>query len=224
MKTDNRPAVVLLSGGQDSTTCLYWAIDAGYGPIHALGFDYGQRHRVELEQAAKIAKLAGAGYAVLPLPTLAAIGDSALIGPGDVGAIDRAGLPSSFVPGRNLLFLTAAAAYAYKLGAHTLVGGMCETDYSGYPDCRRETLDALEQAIRLGMEYEIEIVTPLMRLSKRQTVELAHGLPGCWDALALTLTCYEGERPGCGKCPACLLRAKGFAEAGHPDPAAEPAQ
>jgi 7-cyano-7-deazaguanine synthase len=214
-----RPAVVLLSGGQDSTTCLYWAIDAGYAPIYALGFDYGQRHRVELEQAAKIAALAGAGWAALPLPTLAAIGDSALIGEGEVGALDRAGLPSSFVPGRNLLFLTAAAAYAYKLEAHTLVGGMCETDYSGYPDCRRQTLDALEQAIRLGMEWELQIVTPLMRLSKRQTVELARRLPGCWEALALSHTCYEGQRPGCGKCPACLLRAKGFAEAGLADPA-----
>ncbi|HZP82631.1 MAG TPA: 7-cyano-7-deazaguanine synthase QueC [Chthonomonadaceae bacterium] len=212
-------AVVLFSGGQDSTTCLYWALNQGYASVHAVGFDYGQRHRIELEQARIIADRAGVSYAVLPLPTLAAIGDSALVGPGDVGQTDRAGLPSSFVPGRNLLFLTAAAAYAYKRGATVLVGGMCETDYSGYPDCRRATLDALQQAIELGMEYPIEIVTPLMYLSKKETVELAYSLPGCWEALAESHTCYEGVRPGCGRCPACVLRAKGFAEAGLTDPA-----
>jgi 7-cyano-7-deazaguanine synthase len=212
-------AVVLFSGGQDSTTCLYWALNQGYASVHAVGFDYGQRHRIELEQARIIADRAGVSYAVLPLPTLAAIGDSALVGPGDVGQTDRAGLPSSFVPGRNLLFLTVAAAYAYKLGATVLVGGMCETDYSGYPDCRRATLDALQQAIELGMEYPIEIVTPLMYLSKKETVELAYSLPGCWEALAESHTCYEGVRPGCGRCPACILRAKGFAEAGRSDPA-----
>jgi 7-cyano-7-deazaguanine synthase len=212
-------AVVLFSGGQDSTTCLYWALNQGYASVHAVGFDYGQRHRIELEQARIIADRAGVSYAVLPLPTLAAIGDSALVGPGDVGQTDRAGLPSSFVPGRNLIFLTVAAAYAYKLGATVLVGGMCETDYSGYPDCRRATLDALQQAIELGMEYPIEIVTPLMYLSKKETVELAYSLPGCWEALAESHTCYEGVRPGCGRCPACILRAKGFAEAGRSDPA-----
>lgn len=216
---EQKSAVVLFSGGQDSTTCLYWALNQGYARVHAVGFDYGQRHKIELEQAHKIAAMANVSYTVLPLPTLAAIGDSALIGAGDVSQTDRAGLPSSFVPGRNLLFLTAAAAYAYKLDATVLVGGMCETDYSGYPDCRRATLDALQQAIVLGMEVPIEIVTPLMTLNKKETVELAHSLPGCWNALAESHTCYEGVRPGCGKCPACLLRAKGFAEAGYPDPA-----
>jgi 7-cyano-7-deazaguanine synthase len=214
-------AVVLFSGGQDSTTCLYWTLAQGYAPVYAVGFDYGQRHRIELQQAQCIAEKAGVSYQVLPLPTLAAIGDSALVSAGDVGQTDRAGLPSSFVPGRNLLFLTAAAAYAYKCDAHVLVGGMCETDYSGYPDCRRATLDALQQAIVLGMETPIEIVTPLMHLSKKETVLLAHALPGCWEALAESHTCYEGVRPGCGQCPACLLRAKGFAEAGLPDPALE---
>jgi len=216
---EQQSAVVLFSGGQDSTTCLYWALNQNYARVYALGFDYGQRHRVETEQARRIAEMAGVPYELLPLPTLAAIGDSALVGSGDVSQTDRAGLPSSFVPGRNLLFLTAAAAYAYKVGARVLVGGMCETDYSGYPDCRRATIDALQQAITLGMEYPIEIVTPLMYLSKKETVELARSLPGCWEALAESHTCYEGVRPGCGKCPACLLRAKGFAEAGLEDPA-----
>lgn len=216
---EQKSAVVLFSGGQDSTTCLYWALNQDYDRVYTLGFDYGQRHRVEIEQARLIAENAGVSYELLPLPTLAAIGDSALVGAGDVSRTDRAGLPSSFVPGRNLLFLTSAAAYAYKVGATVLVGGMCETDYSGYPDCRRNTLDALQEAIVLGMAFPAEIVTPLMRLSKKETVELARSLPGCWEALALSHTCYEGVRPGCGTCPACVLRAKGFAAAGLPDPA-----
>ena len=127
------------------------------------------------------------------------------------------GLPNTFVPGRNLIFLTYAAAYAYQRDIHHLVTGVAQTDYSGYPDCREETIAALQQAIRLGMESDVEIHTPLMHRSKKETVELACGL-GALDAMALTHTCYNGERPPCGQCPACELRAKGFAEAGIEDP------
>ena len=130
------------------------------------------------------------------------------------------GLPNTFVPGRNLVFLTFAAAFAYRQGIRHIVTGVAQTDYSGYPDCRAETIDALQQALRLGMESDVEIHTPLMHLSKKQTVELASDL-GALPALAHTHTCYNGVRPPCGNCPACELRAKGFAEAGIPDPLLE---
>lgn len=223
-------ALVVLSGGQDSTTSLFFARQA-FDEVLAISFDYGQRHRAELVAAGEIARLAGAPHRVLEIAALGKLGDSALVDPereltwqgGRPDAAMPQGLPSSFVPGRNILFLTLAAAAAVKEGARDLVTGVCQTDYSGYPDCRREFVDALERALTAGLPSSagpIRIHTPLMFLTKAETVRLARRLPGCWEALALSVTCYEGRRPGCGVCPACSLRAKGFAEAGYPDPAA----
>jgi 7-cyano-7-deazaguanine synthase len=221
MHEEEQKVLVVLSGGQDSTTCLYWAIDRyGLAAVDTVTFDYGQRHRVELECAAKVAEFAGVSNTCLPIDTLAALGGDALTDPDiDVDSETDAdtGLPNTFVPGRNLIFLTYAAALAYRRGIQNLVTGVAETDYSGYPDCREETIIALQQALRLGMESEVTIHTPLMHLSKKKTVELARDLGGL-PAMAYTHTCYNGERPPCGQCPACVLRAKGFAEAGVNDP------
>ncbi len=186
----------------------------------AISFDYGQRHRIELECAAAVAEDAGVAHVCLPIDTFNALGGDALTESAiEVeGAIDdRTGLPNTFVPGRNLVFLTFAAAYAWQRDVPNLVTGVAQTDYSGYPDCREETIKALQQALRLGMEFEVTIHTPLMHLSKKETVELARDL-GALDAMALTHTCYNGTRPPCGQCPACRLRAKGFEEAGVSDP------
>jgi 7-cyano-7-deazaguanine synthase len=223
-------ALVLFSGGQDSTTCLAWAL-AKFEHVETVGFDYGQRHAVELEARPVIlarmrdtfpawAPRMGADH-LLSLDVLKAIGGTALT---DNRAIEMGenGLPNTFVPGRNILFLAAAAALAYRRGISDLVGGMCETDYSGYPDCRESTIRATEQALNLGMEAPFHIHTPLMRATKAQTWTLAEALGG--KALvelivAETVTCYEGDRAhrhdwgtGCGRCPACDLRAKGFAK------------
>ena len=212
-------AVVVFSGGQDSTTCLYWAIQTfGNTGIEALTFDYGQRHRIELECAEKVAAHARVMHTTLPIDTFGALGGNSLTDDGiEVEDAPADGLPNTFVPGRNLVFLTFAAAFAWQRGITDLVTGVAQTDYSGYPDCRRETIDALLQALNLGMEREFAIHTPLMNLSKKETVELARDL-GALDAMALTHTCYNGQRPPCGECPACRLRAKGFDEAGVADP------
>lgn len=215
-------ALVVLSGGQDSTTCLYWALERfGRGRVEAITFDYRQRHRIELECAANVAALAGVGHTVLPIDTFAALGGNALTDPAEPvpeGKDARGGgLPATFVPGRNLIFLTFAAAYAWPRDIGNLVTGTAQTDYSGYPDCRRATIDALERTLSLGLERETRIHTPLMDLSKKETVLLAVEL-GALDAMALTHTCYRGERPPCGSCTACVLRAKGFSEAGIADP------
>jgi len=214
-------ALVVLSGGQDSTTCLYWAIDRfGADAVDSVTFDYGQRHRVELECATAVADFAGIGNTCLPIDTFAALGGDALTDTDiDVenGTDARTGLPNTFVPGRNLIFLTYAAAYAYQRKIGHLVTGVAQTDYSGYPDCREATISALQQSLRLGMESDVTIHTPLMHLSKKETVLLARDL-GALPAMALTHTCYNGERPPCGTCAACVLRAKGFAEAGIDDP------
>ena len=218
-KVQTDTALVVLSGGQDSTTCLYWAL-ARFSSVETLTFDYGQRHRIEIDCAARIARQAGVRNTVLPLDTLAVLGGNSLTDESMTIRDDDdrgSGLPNSFVPGRNLLFLTAAAAYAWQHEIDHIVTGVAQTDYSGYPDCRRETLAALQQALRLGMESNVELHTPLMDLSKKDTVLLAQSL-GALDAMALTHTCYMGERPPCGLCPACVLRAKGFAEAGIADP------
>ena len=214
-------ALVVLSGGQDSTTCLYWAIDRfGAGNVSCVTFDYGQRHRVELQCARAIAEFANVPQLELPIDTFAALGGNALTDPAvevESEMDANTGLPNTFVPGRNLIFLTFAAAMAYQRNIGNLVTGVAETDYSGYPDCREGTLQALQQALRLGMESDVQIHSPLMRLSKKQTVELARDL-GALPAMAMTHTCYKGARPPCGECPACELRAKGFAEAGVQDP------
>lgn len=214
-------ALVLLSGGQDSTTCLYWAIERfGRQAVTAISFDYGQRHRIELDCAATIADKAGVRYLCLPINTFAALGGDALTETGvDVrGDLDtETGLPNTFVPGRNLIFLSFAAAYAYQRRIRHLVTGVAQTDYSGYPDCRSQTIESMQETLRLGMESDVRVHTPLMHKSKKETVELAREL-GALDAMADTHTCYNGVRPPCGECPACLLRAKGFAEAGVEDP------
>ncbi len=215
----DRKAVVVLSGGQDSTTCLYWALrHFGSTGICALTFDYGQRHRIELESARAVAAFAGVEHDVLPINTFAALGGNSLTDPSiDVGDMPASGLPNTFVPGRNLVFLTFAAAFAYQRGIRDIVTGVAQTDYSGYPDCRDATLRALQETLSLGMDCSFSLHTPLMFKSKKETVELAVSV-GAIDAMALTHTCYEGQRPPCGQCPACVLRAKGFAEAGVEDP------
>ncbi|MGE0829517.1 MAG: 7-cyano-7-deazaguanine synthase QueC [Hyphomonadaceae bacterium] len=221
-------ALVLFSAGQDSATCLAWALER-FAQVETIGFDYGQRHRIELSQRPIVlGKLRGlrADWAgrlgedlVVDLQGFGALSDSALT---SARAIEMAanGLPSTFVPGRNLMFLTAAAAHAYRRGIDTLVGGMCETDYSGYPDCRRSTLDAMAEALTLGLDAPMRIETPLMHLSKAETWALANEIGGAPLVRLIredTHTCYEGDRThahewgfGCGACPACTLRAKGY--------------
>ncbi len=221
MTVDQDKALVLLSGGQDSTTCLYWAIDR-FGPdaVSAISFDYGQRHGIELECAETIAADAGVAHCCLPIDTFAALGGDALTDPSvDVSndSYPATDLPNTFVPGRNLVFLTYAAAHAYQHGIEHLVTGVAQTDYSGYPDCREQTIESLQETLRLGMESKIQIHAPLMHRSKKETVELARDL-GVLNVMARTHTCYNGKRPPCGECPACRLRAKGFAEAGIDDP------
>ncbi|AOZ49999.1 7-cyano-7-deazaguanine synthase QueC [Chromobacterium vaccinii] len=226
-QASDEKALVVLSGGQDSTTCLYWALRRfGAGNVEAVTFDYGQRHRVELDCARKIAALACVRQTVLPIDTFAAIGGNALTDAGiapEEGVRDDDALPNTFVPGRNLVFLTFAAAFAYTRGARHLVTGVAQTDYSGYPDCRENTLKALEVALRLGMDSRVELHTPLMYLSKAETVTLAQQV-GALEALAWSHTCYNGEVPPCGHCASCELRARGFAEAGMPDPLVERCQ
>lgn len=221
MSSSTEKALVVLSGGQDSTTCLFWAMDRfGHDAVSSISFDYGQRHRIELECARKVAAAAGITNTCLPIDTFSALGGDALTDSGIAVSGDseqRAGLPNTFVPGRNLIFLTFAAAFAYQRGIEHIVTGVAQTDYSGYPDCQEATIQSLQNSIRLGMQTQIQIHTPLMHLSKRETVELASKL-GALESLALTHTCYNGARPPCGKCAACELRAKGFAEAGIDDP------
>ena len=216
----NIDALVTLSGGQDSTTCLYWAIRKfGQDKVESITFDYGQRHRVEIECAKAIAEGAGVANTLIPIDTFSVLAGNALTDSTiEVDADTKEGeLPNTFVPGRNIIFLTYAAAYAWPREIGHLVTGVAQTDYSGYPDCREETIDALQTTLQLGMESDVEIHAPLMHLSKKDTVNLAREL-GAIDAMALTQTCYEGKRPPCGECPACRLRAKGFAEAGIDDP------
>jgi 7-cyano-7-deazaguanine synthase len=223
-----RGAIVLFSGGQDSTTCLYWA-KQNFDVVRAVSVVYGQRHISEIEAARKIAELASVPHDVLHCEALKQIADSALVGTDaltlaggrpDVGTAN--GLPSSFVPGRNIVLMTLAASVAVKHGYRNIVSGVCQTDYSGYPDCRRPFVDALEITLNHGLPSScgpFAIHTPLMYRTKAQTVLMAQDLPGCMEALAQSVTCYNGSRPGCGKCPACDLRQKGFLEAGVKDPA-----
>ncbi len=223
-------SLVLFSGGQDSTVCLAVALARG-DRVETCGFDYGQRHRVELEARIGVrnaiirdfpqwAQRLGEDH-MLEMRGFGAVAQSALTADRAI-EMDQRGLPTTFVPGRNLAFFTYAAALADRRQMTGLIGGMCETDFSGYPDCRRDTLDALQTALNLGMARDFAIQTPLMWLTKAQTWALAKGLGG--DLLveiirAETHTCYLGERGelhdwgyGCGACPACDLRAKGWTE------------
>ncbi|MBU1209788.1 MAG: 7-cyano-7-deazaguanine synthase QueC [Alphaproteobacteria bacterium] len=221
-------ALVLFSGGQDSTVCLAWAL-ARFDHVETVGFDYGQRHRIELSARYEVLSRIGAIEPawvgrigrdhVLALPELAAISDTALTRDAEI-VMTQAGLPSTFVPGRNVIFFTYAAAIAYRRGIDTLVGGMCETDYSGYPDCRNATLVSLGESLSLAMDRRFDIATPLMVLDKAATWALAEQLGGAALIELIvehTHTCYLGERStrhpwgyGCGTCPACGLRAKGY--------------
>lgn len=209
--------LVVFSGGADSTICLHWALSR-FIVSEAVTFDYGQRHRVEIDSAREICSRLGVSHNVVPMECLRHLGGNSLVDQDlPVSRTGRDDLPNTFVPGRNLLFLTLAAARAYQLGAHELVGGMCQTDSSGYPDCREAAIRSLEESLNLGMAYRIRLHTPLMHLSKAESVRLAREL-GAFDSLALSHSCYEGARPPCGICPSCELRAKGFAEAGFTDP------
>jgi 7-cyano-7-deazaguanine synthase len=221
-------ALVLFSGGQDSTTCLAWAL-AHFARVETVGFDYGQRHRVELDQRGKLRdglsalsplwrERLGEDHTIT-LEALGGISETALTREAEI-TLREDGLPNTFVPGRNLIFLNFAAALGYRRAIVDLVGGMCETDYSGYPDCRHETIRAMNRALSLGMASDIEIHTPLMWLDKAATWRLAEEMGG--DGLVELIveeshTCYLGERGrrfewghGCGECPACKLRAAGW--------------
>jgi 7-cyano-7-deazaguanine synthase len=222
-------ALVLFSGGQDSTVCLAWALER-FARVETVGFDYGQRHRAELDVRPRIREGIAALRAewaerlgedhLVKLDALSAISDTALTRDVAIEIADN-GLPTTFVPGRNLLFFTFASALAYRRGAKHLIGGMCETDFSGYPDCRDDTLKALQVALNLGMDRRFVIHTPLMWIDKAATFALAHDIGGqaFVDLLVEeTHTCYLGDRSrrhdwgyGCGHCPACRLRADGFA-------------
>lgn len=227
--TDSRTALVLFSGGQDSSVCLAWALER-YARVETVGFDYRQRHRVELDCRPTLLRELRArfphwaarlgGDQVLDLALLAQLGDSALTSERAI-ELQANGLPNTFVPGRNLLFLTLAATLAYRGGASVLVGGMCETDYSGYPDCRDNTLKALQVALSLGLDAPLTLETPLMFIDKARTWALGQQLGG--DALTALIvehshSCYLGDRTqrhawgyGCGTCPACTLRSQGYA-------------
>ena len=222
--------LVLFSGGQDSTVCLAWALER-FARVETVGFDYEQRHRAELEARPRVRErmktLAPAWAArlgedhVLELGALAAISDTALTRDMAI-EMSASGLPTTFVPGRNLIFLSFAAALAYRRGIRHLVAGMCETDFSGYPDCRDDTIKAMQVALTLGLDRRVTIHTPLMWIDKAATFALAQsigGAPLIDLLLAETHTCYLGDRAhrhdwgfGCGECPACRLRAEGFAK------------
>ena len=226
----NKQALVLFSGGQDSATCLAWAL-ARYEHVETIAFDYGQRHKVELQCRLTVLNELRAAYPawaarlgadhLIDLAVLGQISDTAMTQDRAI-EMQAGGLPNTFVPGRNLLFFTFAATVAYRRGLQVLVGGMCETDYSGYPDCRDNTLKALQVALSLGMDTPMVVETPLMWLDKAATWALAETLGGA-PLVALvqehTHTCYLGDRSarhawgyGCGACPACALRRTGYAQ------------
>jgi len=227
---DNDTALVLFSGGQDSTVCLAWALTR-FARVETVGFDYGQRHAVELTLRPRIRERMAAlnpdwqarlGYDhVIALDALAAISDSALTRDTAIEIADN-GLPTTFVPGRNLIFFCFSGALAYRRGARHLVAGMCETDYSGYPDCRDDTAKAMQVALALGLDKRLTIHTPLMWIDKAGTFVMAEELGGqpLLDLVVEeTHSCYLGNRThwhnwgfGCGECPACQLRAQGFAK------------
>lgn len=226
---ENR-ALVLFSGGQDSTTCLAWALSR-FNYVETIGFDYGQRHRIELEcrgrVLSKLREISSEWRArlgedhLLDLAVLGEISHTALTSEREI-ELSANGLPNTFVPGRNLLFFTFAAAVAYRRNLPALIGGMCETDYSGYPDCRSDTLESLQKSICLGMDMDFKIVTPLMHIDKSETWRLANAVGGkpLVDLIVEeTHTCYLGDRGtrhvwgyGCGSCPACELRENGYAD------------
>lgn len=230
MSERNETALVLFSGGQDSTVCLAWALER-YAHVETIGFDYGQRHAVELEVRAGLRKDLSAMRSqwaerlgedhIVTLDALAAISDTALTRETAI-EIAADGLPTTFVPGRNLIFFCFAGALAYRRGARHIVAGMCETDYSGYPDCRDDTVKAMQVALSLGLDKSVTLHTPLMWIDKAETFAMAEQLGGkaLLDLVVEgTHSCYLGDRThrhdwgyGCGTCPACELRAQGYAK------------
>ncbi|AVE40974.1 7-cyano-7-deazaguanine synthase QueC [Providencia stuartii] len=208
-------AVVVFSGGQDSTTCLIQALKM-YDEVHCVTFDYGQRHRLEIEVAQKLShSLGAAAHKILDVNLLNELAVSSLtrdnIPVPDYNESATNGLPSTFVPGRNILFLTLAAIYAYQVQAEAVITGVCETDFSGYPDCRDEFVKALNHAVNLGLAKDIRFETPLMWLDKAQTWALADYYGHLETIREQTLTCYNGiQGDGCGECAACHLRSKGL--------------
>ncbi|EZP67695.1 7-cyano-7-deazaguanine synthase QueC [Pseudomonas sp. P7] len=212
----SKKAVIVFSGGQDSTTCLIHALPH-YDEVHCITFDYGQRHVAEVEVAQQLAKQLGATvHKVMDVSLLNELAISSLTRDNiPVPTVNSSGesLPSTFVPGRNILFLTLAAIYAYQVKAETVITGVCETDFSGYPDCRDEFVKALNQALKLGMEYDVRLETPLMWLNKAETWALADYHQQLDLVRQQTLTCYNGVLgSGCGECDACNLRARGLNE------------
>ena len=209
-------ALVVFSGGQDSTTCLQWAKNR-YEKVSAITFDYGQRHAIELEQSKWLCQQLSIPQKIVNISFLDQLADSALLGHGDMNSFNAKGLPASFVPNRNQLFITLAHAYAQKISATILVLGVCQADFSGYPDCRQVFIDAIEKASNLGSDDHIRIETPLMDLDKGDIFALAEQ-EGCLDwVVEHSHTCYHGDRSqrqawgyGCNACIACDLRAKGW--------------
>ncbi len=213
-----KKCIVIYSGGQDSTTCLGWALNK-YECVEAITFNYGQKHSIELEQSSLICEKFGVKQTIIDISFLNTIVDSALTSNGDTNKTNAKGLPASFVPNRNQLFITLAHAYAQKIGAKYLITGVCETDFSGYPDCRKEFIDSVEKTTNLGSDSEIIILTPLMYLSKAEIFKLAEKETVLKTVLELSHTCYNGNREikhnwgyGCDDCNACELRKKGYQE------------
>ncbi|MFW9877861.1 MAG: 7-cyano-7-deazaguanine synthase QueC [Candidatus Thorarchaeota archaeon] len=224
-------AIVVFSGGQDSTTCLVWALRK-FKDVLALTFNYNQRHGIEIDSAKHIITILNSSekkpldwlklsspikHKVIDISFLSKLLKTAMIQDLEIVENKETGLPNTFVPGRNLIFLTIAAAYAYQKNIMNLIAGVCQTDYSGYPDCRDSSIKSLQATLKLGMEYDIIIHTPLMWKTKAETIKIMEKLGGL-ELYKYTHTCYKGERPACGKCPACELRLKGFEEAGIKDP------
>lgn len=214
--TKQGKAVVIFSGGQDSTTCLHWAIKR-HEVVEAITFNYGQKHSVELECSKAICEKNNIKQTIIDISFLGTIVNSALTSNGDVNKLNEKGLPDSYVPNRNQIFITLAHAYAQKIGANTLVTGVCQTDYSGYPDCRHEFIMQLQHTCNLGSESAIAIETPLMWINKAQTFAMAYDLGCLEEVIEMSHTCYNGDHLrknewgfGCGKCPACVIRKEGY--------------
>ena len=231
MKKFTESAIVVFSGGQDSTTCLVWALRK-FKDVLVLTFNYNQRHGIEIDCAKHIITILNSSekkpidwlkltspinHSVIDTSFLSKLLETAMIQDLEIVEDKETGLPSTFVPGRNLLFLTIAAAYAYQKNIKHLIAGVCQTDYSGYPDCRDATIKSLQATLKLGLEYDIIIHTPLMWKNKAGTIKMMQKLGGL-ELYKYTHTCYKGERPACGECPACELRLKGYKEVGLIDP------
>lgn len=221
-----RKVIIILSGGQDSMTCLFWAL-VSFDEVEAITFDYGQNHSVEIHCAKDLCESLGIKHTVVDVSFLKTIVNSALTSGGDVNETNEQGLPASHVPNRNQLFITLAHSYAQKVDARHLVIGVCQTDYSGYPDCRQEFITAIEDVTNLGSGHHhslntkinksIKIHTPLMNLTKAQTFLFARSLGYLRQVVEMSHTCYLGDRDelrdwgyGCGDCPACTLRREGW--------------